>query len=88
MSSMFDSNDIHSDNDGDDLCVEVAGPVSSWNPDGIAIATEFRNSKAILDAVDDLAHRFNKEVGLLSPSYFVLWLLCGFGARLLFAFSL
>jgi hypothetical protein len=39
MSAMFDSNG--SDNDGDDLCVEVAGPTSSWNPDGIAIATGF-----------------------------------------------
>ena len=58
MSGMFDSNE--SDNDGDDLCVEVAGP-----------STEFSNSKAILDAVDDLAHRFNKEVGLLSSSYCV-----------------
>ena len=62
MSGMFDSNE--SDNDGDDLCVEVAGP-----------STEFSNSKAILDAVDDLAHRFNKEVGLISSSYCVPWLL-------------
>ncbi len=72
MFCMFDSNE--SDNDGDDLCVEVAGPTSSWNPDGIAIATEFSNSKAILDAVDDLAHRF-KDVGLLSSSHCVPWLL-------------
>lgn len=73
MSGMFESNE--SDNDGDDLCVEVAGPSTSWNPDGISIATEFSNSKAILDAVDDLAHRFNKEVGLISSSYCVPWLL-------------
>ncbi len=64
---MFDSNE--SDNVGDDLCVEVAGPTSTWNPDGIAIATEFSNSKDILDAVDDLAHRFNKEVGQFSSSH-------------------
>jgi hypothetical protein len=73
MSAMFDSNE--SDNDGDDLCVEVAGPTSSWNPYGIAIATEFSNSKAILDAVDDLAHRFNIEVGLFSSSHCRPWLL-------------
>ena len=73
---MFDSNE--SDNDGDDLCVEVAGRGSSWNPDGIAIATEFSNSKAILDAVDDLAHRFNKEVGLLPSSYFIPHPICLF----------
>ena len=48
---------------------------TSWNPDGISIATEFSNSKAILDAVDDLALRFNKEVGLLSSFYYVPWLL-------------
>ena len=74
MSGSIDS--YESDNDGDDLCVDVAGPSTSWNPDGISIATEFSNSKAILDAVDDLAHRFNKEVGLLlvSSSYCVPWL--------------
>ena len=41
-----------SDNDGDDLCVEVVGP--SWNPEGVAMPTSFTNAKAILSAVDNL----------------------------------
>ncbi len=87
MSGLFDSNE--SDNDGDALGVEVAGPISSWNPDGISITTEFSNSKAILERrtsrrlSSSLQQRGRATILILLRSQAIIAL----GPRFLFAFT-